>query len=211
MTAAAAGSSAPVAAPPTTIGDQSRGLVLDPDYTGDGPTVAVYGDSLTVRATPVLRELFEGEGLSARITAVQGEGFGGGQWSSIMDPDGLIASTAEEDPVHRDVVVIALGTNDAWEELLSVEAALEGLDRIVGAVGDACIIAVEASEDSENESYDEDEARRINEAVRVAADRIIEFDLVAEHRSDDDVHLTSEGYEILARAMVAEAKACLGR
>src|SRR5690606_16794865 len=66
------------------------GFIKEAGYTGTGPRVALYGDSLTVAATPLLRKMFED--LSVRIVAMNGEGYDGGPWTNYLKSEGALVT-----------------------------------------------------------------------------------------------------------------------
>lgn len=198
-----------------TVIDLDVGFIKEAGYTGTGPRVAVYGDSLTVAATPLLRKMFED--LSVRIVAMNGEGYDGGPWTNYLKSEGALVTEAENDPSKPDVFVICMGINDVTREPGTDspdgshphEASLAGVRRLVAAAGEACTVLVTVAEHSEHPNFDAEKARALNVEMRRHARHVIEFGPFEAMRGPDSVHLGEEGTRALAEAIHEAVRVCL--
>ena len=204
-------------APPTTTTTTTpapqpvKTFDIDLAYTGtSGPRVAIIGDSLTVAGRP---ELFAAlSGYQVKIASVVGEGIGGGPWSRFFGHDVLGKATreylrAEDAP---DALVIALGTNNAWQTELTLEHFEAAWPEMVADYRGSCLVAVTATESADPLDYDEDEAALINSAVVARADRVVDWharDLTGMLQSDH-IHLLPAGARHRAEAITEAIESC---
>jgi len=155
-------------------------------WSGEGThTVVVLGDSITVLARDSLREAL-GARYRTKIAALTGEGFGGGPLTSSLDAGEplLQQAAAEYGADSPDVVVLALGTNDAWQPSLVLDDALDGMTFIVSQFPASCIVAVEIAASSDADGYDEVEAGALNDALAGIGDEVVPALTAAETRPD---------------------------
>lgn len=166
----------------------------DHQWIGSGPKVVILGDSLTVSSRSELRERLAHTSL--KIGAHFGEGLAGG---SISDAVGdrvmiTISSTYALDP--PEVVVIALGTNDAWNPDLDLVDSVAAWDSIRSHFAGACIVGVTATESATKNSYDQETARTLNELIRSDSHQVVDWAATGTSRdlhTDDLIHLTPRG------------------
>lgn len=195
------------AAEPSALGQIDRVPV------GSGPLVAVLGDSLTVSIRDALAAAMSDRSLL--VAAVSGEGWTGGVFTrdNPGDPP-VVAAGLEYAALGPAVSVLALGTNDAWSSELPVQAALDQIDRVAGALGGSCIVAVEIDEDvPEQSAFDTDAARAINEKLRSVAGQVVPWNWAANGGdglvAEDGIHLTEAGQELRARLTDEAVDRCL--
>jgi lysophospholipase L1-like esterase len=198
---------------PGTSAAVEEGPDVEQDYTGEGPTVAIVGDSLTASSRADLRAALDG--FAVKIAAVRGEGLAGGPLSDAMDrplmADAL--STYALDP--PDVLVVALGTNDAWQSDLTPEEFEAEWARLLGLYPDTCLVGVTVTEDAPaaDPAYDGDEAAAINERIRSDVDVVVDW--ATEGADDrytdptDTIHLTDEGRARRAELVATAVSDCL--
>ena len=157
-------------------------------------SVAMVGDSLTVGAQDELAARAAIHGFTLDINARDGRRTGEGA--------GEVARSA---PGH-DLVVIALGTNDATAPDFTTEAANVLVDNALAQVDPAVtVLWVNVYRDADSRAGDA--AETFNEALVAAVDRhpnLVPLDWdawVDGHRdvvSADRIHLTDEGYQARA-------------
>jgi lysophospholipase L1-like esterase len=172
-------------------------------YTGTGPEVVVLGDSVTAISRPWVREALRGHAL--KIGALWGEGFGGGPISAAVGRR-IMQETARTYGADRpSVAVVELGTNDCWHDDLTLEGALEGLRSILASLEGARVVGVTITEISPVDGYDNEGAGVINEAIRAAADVVVEWGpiSVSDRYLDpaDRIHPSLEGSKLFASMM----------
>jgi lysophospholipase L1-like esterase len=182
---------------------------IEETYEGDGRRVVVFGDSLTVQSRGALgRELTD---YALKVAAVRGEGLGGGPFSERFETEMMLGAAetyAKDDP---EVAVLALGTNDAWSEKLSVPAAREAWQTMTALFDQACIVGVTVTEETAATGYDVDEARAINELIVDGADEVVDWrELGPPVTAGDGIHLTPEGAAVRAEAIRRAVEACPG-
>lgn len=199
-----------IPATPTTGGGSNVYGEIEESYGGSGPRVAVLGDSLMVASRQRLRSLLDGHSL--KVAALTGEGLAGGSISAAVGGGGMteVAATyAADDPA---VAVIALGTNDAWLEQLTADEAIAGLETIVDALADACLVMVTITESASAEGYDVAEAREINDSIEAAADEVVDWRRISTSEvgllRPDDIHPTPAGAEVFAAAIADAVERC---
>lgn len=184
---------APTAAAPTPTVPR---FIIDSSYAGDdGPRVAVIGDSLTwAGRTELFAEL---SAYRVKIASVIGEGIGGGPWSADRGYDVLGRATreyllADDAP---DALVIALGTNNAWDEELTLEMFEAAWPEMVADYHGSCLVVVTATESDAPTDYDPAEAAAINDALAARADVVVDWAEVVrpEHEIEDHIHLRPVG------------------
>jgi lysophospholipase L1-like esterase len=152
------------------------------------------------------------DGHSLKVAALTGEGLAGGSISAAVGGGGMteVAATyAADDPA---VAVIALGTNDAWLEQLTADEAIAGLETIVDALADACLVMVTITESASAEGYDVAEAREINDSIEAAADEVVDWRRISTSEvgllRPDDIHPTPAGAEVFAAAIADAVERC---
>ncbi len=162
-------------------------------------SVAMVGDSLTVGAHEELQARAALHGFTLDINARDGRRTGEGA--------GEVAASA---PGH-DLVVIALGTNDATGPDFTSEAATVLIDDALAAV-DPAVTVLWVNVHRAPGSTAGEAAETFNEALDDAADRhpnLVPLDWdgwMDDHRdlvSDDRLHLTDEGYQARAEWLAA--------
>ncbi len=191
----------PGAAPSTEVTTTTTATVdgpdVEPDYTGEGPTVAIVGDSLTASSRDALHEALEGH--AVKIAAVRGEGLAGGPLSDTFGRGVMADAMASYSLDPPDVLVFALGTNDAWQADLTTEEFLAEWDRLIGLFPDTCLVGVTVTEDAPaaDPAYDGDEAEAINDRIRAEVDVVVDWATVGDDDRytdpSDTIHLTDEG------------------
>lgn len=170
---------------------------IDRDPVGTGPLVVVLGDSLTVQSRDDLVDVMDDRSLL--VAAISGEGWTGGVFSREHEGDPPVVDAGLAYGARQPAVaVLALGTNDAWSGELPAAASVAQIDRVVGAQGDACIVAVEIDEDvPEQPDFDREIARAVNEHLRAVADEVVPWSWAANGGTglitEDGIHLTDRG------------------
>jgi lysophospholipase L1-like esterase len=194
--------------PSTTEGTVDFGSEEEAFSGDDGPTVVVLGDSLINQSRSRLHDLLDPDHRT-KIAAYVGEGLGGGAFTTVLGADepAMQEIAARYAADGADVVVVALGINDAWRPELAADDAVAGLAEIVGRFGSACIVGVEVNPWSEAESYAPAEAAAINaELVRLAD--VIVPSLTPEQTGEDQIHPTVEGLDVLAAGIADAVREC---
>ncbi len=184
---------------------------IDEVYRGTGETtVAIIGDSLTVSTSDLLRA--ELSGYRVKIAAFFGEGFGGGSFSHVFGTN-LLADALHDyldDADPPDVLVIALGTNDAWLPALTSSMFQDQWPEMAEDYHGPCLVVVTVSESVDAPTYDVTEAAQINEGLRAHADRVVDWATLhrPEHLKPDQIHLTAEGRAYRARLIADAVESC---
>jgi hypothetical protein len=180
---------------------------IEADYQGDGPKVVVLGDSITVQSRAELqRELAD---YALKVGALRGEGLGGGPFSETFGEGAMLGAARLYAPDDPEVVVIALGTNDAWSADIALPATREAWRTITGFFDSACIVGVTIVEATTAAGYDADEARAINELITADSDQVVDWrELGARVTAGDGIHVTPEGAEVRAEAIRRAVDAC---
>ena len=191
----------------TTSGPTDPGGVIDPAYRGEGPTVAVLGDSLTYISRDELRaDLAQ---YSLRIAAWLGEGFDGGPFSDTFGDERLMLDLAPKFATDApDVLVLALGTNDAWNPSRSLPDALAVMQRIVSTFPDSCLVGVTIPQDLTIPDYDNQRGRAINSAMRGWADVVADWRPTPQMLAPDGVHPTGAGIPARAKLVGDAVRRC---
>jgi lysophospholipase L1-like esterase len=195
--------------------DQTTSTTRGPDFgraedefSGSGPAVVILGDSLVVEVRDRLHELLDPDNRT-KIAAFIGEGFAGGPLSAVLEtaePTMLDVAARYADD-GADVVVLALGTNDALQPELGVTDAVAGLREIVGRFPDACVVGVEVNPWSAAEGYETLEAASINAELQAVADVMVES-LTPAQTGDDQIHPNAAGREALANGIADSVRQC---
>lgn len=184
---------------------------IDTAYAGTtGPRVVVIGDSLTSAGRAhLLSALSE---YRVKIAALFGEGFGGGPFSRVYGTELLHDAALDYlgAPDAPDALVVALGTNNAWNESLTLEMVEDRWPEIADAYDGSCLVVVTVDEASENPDYDNVEAERINEELRSRADRVVDWSALVrpELLGPDHIHLTTAGLVRRAELIREAVDAC---
>lgn len=176
--------------------------------SGGGPTVLLFGDSLTVLVGDDVKRL-AGDEFDVEVS---------GTWGVRIDEVLDVAADLAADP--PDQVVINLGTNNVLQrhDVTATAADLESLLQVFD--GSDCVYVVNINEriNRMGEDYATD-AAAVNAELRRLAERrldthIIDWNaIVAEHAddgiiSDDGVHPDPEGVELLADAYLDALRDC---
>ena len=185
---------------------------VDDEPTGSGPLVAIVGDSLTASSRRLL--IADLPDRSVLIGALFGEGWADGPFSHTFgaDPPVIVQATLDYAARHPDALVLALGTNDAWNPVSEVDDALRQIDRTLTAIDPTtCVVLVEVDEHvPEQADYDGDEAARINERLAARADVTVPWNDITETEggwlADDGIHLRAAGKRARS-ALIADAVA----
>jgi lysophospholipase L1-like esterase len=187
---------------PFEVGD------IDTEYRGDGPTVAVLGDSLTVQSWDELVDALDG--YAVRIAAIRGEGLSGGPFSREMGQAMMPAQVREMALDPPDVVVVGLGTNDVWGSDLSVDGFRATWAELVTAVAGSCLVGITVTEEAPAAvpPYDGAAAAAVNSLIRADSDVVVDWatEGLGDRYTDatDTIHLTDDGQRHRA-ALVREA------
>ena len=182
---------------------------IESEYSGSGPTVVVLGDSIADQSRRELHRVLDPH-YRTKIAAVWGEGFASGPLSAAIAEGravmlGAAAEYARDTPA---TVVIALGTNDAWNPRLELDAAEDAMAQMVAEFPDSCIVGVEVNEWSKAENYDRSEAGALNEQLRARADVVVPA-LQPSDVGDDMIHPRAEGKRAFAHAVASGVRQCL--
>lgn len=180
---------------------------IETSYEGSGTKVALLGDSISVSSRKELGTSLEE--YSLRVAAIRGEGLAGGPISTVVGGDGMRSIArllASDDP---EILVIALGTNDAWLPELGLDESSDALDEILAEFEGACVVTVTISETSTAEAYDREKARRLNDLLVAAGDHVAPWGERSSEDPDrylqpDGLHPTPEGAALHA-ALVGDA------
>ena len=182
---------------------------MERTYTGSGPRVAVLGDSITVGSRPALRE--ELSSRSLKIGALLGEGLSSGPYSQVLGEDVMLSAAEDISDDGPPVAVLALGTNDAWNPRLTLDAAQEALARYDELLSETCLVVVTVNEDAVAPDFDRSEAAAINESLRAMADQVVDWDVLADAPGalrDDTIHPSDAGKQAWARAVADGVERC---
>lgn len=181
---------------------------VESEYSGSGPSVVVLGDSIADVSRRELHRVLDPH-YRTKIAAVWGEGFASGPLSAaIAEGRAVMLEAAAE--YARDTpatVVIALGTNDAWNPRLELDTAEDAMGQMVAEFPDSCIVGVEINEWSRAENYNRGEAAALNEQLRALADVVVPA-LQPSDVSDDMIHPKAEGRMAFARAIGSGVGQC---
>lgn len=202
----------PAEVPPRRVGDgvfDPRFGGVEERYRGDGPKVALLGDSISVAAAPHLRR--DLRGYATKIAAVIGEGVAGGPISHAFGSGDMleIATRYGQDPPA--VGIVALGTNDVWRAELSAADARRVLPDLVSALGAGCLVVVLLADGAGVADYDPAAAAAINDQLRTVADEVVDWGEIAARPGSlkaDGIHPTDVGAAALAEALAAAVRRC---
>jgi lysophospholipase L1-like esterase len=179
-------------------------------YTGHGPKVAILGDSLTVMGWDQLYDALDHH-YAVAITAWLGEGYNPGKFSDALRGPPLIpAAAAKYAATKPSVVVLALGTNDAWNRRSTTEALAAMHALVIGFHG-ACLVGVTLPEDSHVAGWSNAEAHALNTAMRAWAEQIVDWASLSNKAGVlrfDGIHTTRAGTKLRANAIVAAVQRC---
>lgn len=221
---AGCGSDGPHSASPTSVG-QSDGPPnasssstggfdtgeIESEYAGSGPALVVLGDSIADQSRAELHRALDPHHRT-KIAAVTGEGFGYGPLSAASGEGRALMLEAATEYARDDptTVVISLGTNDAWNPRLGLDAATEAMADMVAMFPDSCVVGVEVSEWSDAENYDRAEARALNERLGDLVDVTVPA-LGPSDVGDDMIHPRPEGKKTFARSVASGVGRCGSR
>jgi hypothetical protein len=199
------------ASPTETANTRPEYVVIDDTYAGStGPRVAILGDSLTWSGrAELLEELAD---YRVKIASGAGEGIGGGAWSRLQDRPIMSEAadtylTADDAP---DALVIALGTNNAWLDYLTMDMFEEAWPEMVADYQGDCLVVVTATESDEPAGYDPEVASAVNDALVAEADVVVDWAALdtADLEQEDHIHLLPEGLELRARLIREAIDSC---
>lgn len=182
--------------------------VIEADYTGaaGSPRVAVMGDSITSLSSPSLHEALDVDHRT-RIMAATGITFAGSRYAA--------ADLGATDP---DVVVVALGTNDVWNEV-PLPTILADMDQVLSDFPAACVVMTTVNEHTVGARsgagvlFDNAVAHQLNGQIRSRPVRLADWDAAA--NADPDVYLdagtihpTETGQRLWASVVAAAVATC---
>jgi lysophospholipase L1-like esterase len=198
-------------APSTTSPPSTNGFdmgAIESGYSGSGPTLVVLGDSITDQSRDELHQVLDPH-YRTKIAAVTGEGFANGPLSASLGKGrAVMLETATDYARGKPTkVVIALGTNDAWNPRLSLDATHDAMAKMVAMFIESCVVGVEVSEWSEAESYDPNKARALNAQLRALADVIVP-PLPPSEVGSDMIHPRTAGRKAFADAVASGVRQC---
>jgi lysophospholipase L1-like esterase len=177
---------------------------IDGGWSGDGPRVAVLGDSIAHQTRGELTDLLDG--YAVRIAAVVGEGWLEGDWSRVYGYDLIEDAAIDIAAEGADVVVWVLGTNDVGKlgtpvaEIASEVAEMD--DRYSGA----CVVAVEVNELADVDDETAARSGRLNDVLGVHADVTVTPDPAT--LAPDGIHPTPEGRRPWAQRVADAVESC---
>jgi hypothetical protein len=181
---------------PCTTADPLAGCG-ETEYCGTGPTVLILGDSITHHSREELRQTLTGH-------SVRTNGWVG---STIGLNLQYISAMADPQP---DIVVVNLGTNDAWQGL-PVDQSVADLDGLVATYPDACHVLTTITTQGE-ESYDRDVAADLNDAIPRRADVVVDWEAARTQDpgllDTDGIYPTLAGRERLAELVATALDGC---
>jgi lysophospholipase L1-like esterase len=198
------------APPPLGVGGQ-----IAQRYTGNGPKIVVLGDSLTVLSWDQTYNDLTGDH-AVMAAAWDGEGYGGGPFSDrVGGGHALLPAVAQTyAKTHPDVAVLALGTNDVWNSSRDVGSALVEMAAMVNELKPACLVGVTIPETSAAGHWNGADARVLNHAMRVWADRVVDWARISQGpriTRPDHVHPTKQGAKRRAAAIAVAVRSCKSR
>ena len=186
---------------------------IEHTYLGSGPKVAIVGDSLAAFSRPELRAQLSG--YAVKIAASWGEGFGGGPISRSFGSDvDILGEAAHHYETARDrpaALVVALGTNNAWNPKLTLAMVDDAWDQIASDYRGKCLVAVTVNDTSAAEGYDNAKARAVNHRLRQRADVIVDWAALGTsdtYTGPDHIHLTPAGYQYRAELIRKAVDSC---
>lgn len=201
--------------------DPARGVDSEPDrnrlggtdheWVGSGPKVVILGDSLTVSSRSELRERLAHTSL--KIGAHFGEGLGGGPISDAVGSSVMITTSSAYALDPPEVVVIALGTNDAWNPDVGLADSVAAWGLIRSHFAGACIVGVTATESATESGYDQGTARTLNELIRSDSGQVVDWAATgtsSDLLTDDLIHLTPQGRAHRSDLIADAVDECLG-
>lgn len=201
------------APPPQTPTTEVPPLPMTVDeraYSGRGPRVLVIGDSISVAGSASLRRHLTN--VSLKVQAWRGEGMSGGPFSHAFGQKIVRDVGDREAPNHPSVVVIAIGTNDAWNPKLGLTAYAAGWERLQRQFASSCIVGVTVTERSTAPRYDRGEARAINRLIRRDSDVVADWGRIgnrAPYLTSDEIHPTVAGRERHGQVVAGAVRTCL--
>ena len=107
----------------------------------------MLGDSITVESGHALHRVLD-DRYRNKISAIIGEGFGGGPRSKAVgaSPSVLTQAAQRDAKDNPAIVVLALGTNDAWSSALALDPALAAIRKMDALFPNVCVVAVAVNE-----------------------------------------------------------------
>ncbi|MBA2279745.1 MAG: SGNH/GDSL hydrolase family protein [Acidimicrobiia bacterium] len=201
LAVACSGGEAP---PPATTTPAGELGIVETGFTGDnGPTVVVLGDSIAYRAIEALHEALDGD--RVRIAALIGQGYAGDQTTASSGTHLMVDIATVFAPLNPDVVVFALGTNDAIIPESTIDEATAAMRSMDALFPSACLVGVGVNEAATLPGFDTAEARGINLALTEIADQFVDISpLAASSFEPDGIHPPPEAVDNYA-ALVADA------
>jgi lysophospholipase L1-like esterase len=191
----------------------AAGCIHETEYSGNpgGQHVVVIGDSITNNSAAQLHEALDGD--------------------HQVKLSGIIGATIADQQIHADeyaateplpaVVVVDLGTNDAWQAVPTETSATE-IDTMIGKFPDACIVLTTVNEHvgppsvkptKDGRLYSNELAAALNVELRAKADVVIEWDAQVNidpglYLKPDTIHPTPEGAALLGELIDDAIGAC---
>jgi lysophospholipase L1-like esterase len=175
------------------VTDDGRDDVLpfaEDEYAGGGDDalrVIVIGDSIVDGARAELHRALTDYRVA--VAGAIGEGWAGGLRSDELGIDVVATLTDLYAGMDPDVVVLALGTNDAWKPELHVTESVPVLRSVAERFEGTCIVGVEVYEGITAEGFDPAEARAINDALAEVAHVLVDISGVAETSAFEPDHI----------------------
>lgn len=183
---------------------------VEANFIGRGPKLAILGDSLTVLEWKRLYAGLEPH-YSVAISAWFGEGYNAGKASAVFGHRAMMPyAAARYARAKPRIVVIALGTNDAWNRR-STAGALAAMRTMVAGFRGACLVGVTVPEHSTVKGWSNAEAHALNIAMRSWADQIVDWEKLSKQAGvlgSDGVHTTPAGTALRARAIIDAVDHC---
>lgn len=180
-------------------------------YSGRGPRVAILSDdTLRVAEADVRRAL---AGYSLKVAAISGEGFTGGERSSVDPSVGMerIARMYGEDAPRR--VVVALGFHDLRRPGPDHMTLMGSANAVFDEFGEACVVGVTNITSPPLPDHRTVRARALNDLVEERSDRVVDWNTMVrqnpEFLSDDGFTPSPEGAEVLVHAVRLNVEACV--
>lgn len=183
----------------------------DLHYSGRGPRVVILGDDTIRAAEADLRRALAG--YSLKMAAISGEGFTGGEWSSVEPSAEMIRIARDygEDAPRR--VVISLGFNDLRPGGPDHQTVLASARSLFDQFQESCIVGVTNHTDPPVPDHRVVRGRALNDLVRQRSDRLVDWNALArthaEYVSADGVTPTPAGSEALTQAIRLNVEACV--
>ena len=181
---------------------------IESTWSGAGPELVMLGDSITVQSHAALHRVLD-RNYRTKIGALVGEGFGWPPRLATTKVDTPLMQTAAADYARDDpeIVVVALGTNDAWLPQLTLAERVRRSARWWTGSPKRASSRSRSTSGPTAPNYDRGEARAINAELRQLADVTVPA-LTKAEISSDLIHPNASGIEAYARAVAHAARSC---